>query len=420
MNVAYRGMWLCVIFLICSTPGCKKNIEENRATALVPITYSFNAPYNKSWNAVVESVSGFNSIDFMDKNSGIISTDVNVIDGKDFTIIESVINDQTYIFNYTINLRANGSEETNVTIRVKFFKEMGSGIYHQEQKDPAAESFFREQLYSQICQTLFPLANSECSHDFNGPSSIVTSLSTAKLQQKLHYDKRVFIAQQKLNVNGHNAGVADGLLGKNTRKALKSFQRNNGLPVTGALDMTTYELLMEQVSNTSQGEEQLQKEKSKTTSIAPTQVILPRQIERRKKVAEPVQQVARREIQSELVENGEPRPPVEETAVILPGNTIGETPSLVLQGETVEAEQTSKEPEVSLLVLQPQVGVAEKYVATETAYLLEDQDLLSAKILDIIPEGTSIAILSATGDYYKVLFNGVEGYIHVDFVVKQN
>ncbi len=49
--------------------------------------------------------------------------------------------------------------------------------------------------------------------------------------------------QQILNHLGYNAGIEDGLLGQNTRQALKAFQKNEGLTRTGRLDTTTYELL---------------------------------------------------------------------------------------------------------------------------------------------------------------------------------
>lgn len=46
-------------------------------------------------------------------------------------------------------------------------------------------------------------------------------------------------AQQALNQMGYNAGTADGKMGQRTVNALKAFQRDNGLPVTGRLDNAT-------------------------------------------------------------------------------------------------------------------------------------------------------------------------------------
>jgi peptidoglycan hydrolase-like protein with peptidoglycan-binding domain len=42
--------------------------------------------------------------------------------------------------------------------------------------------------------------------------------------------------QQKLNVLGYEAGPNDGLMGPRTRKAIRAFQKDAGLPVTGEID----------------------------------------------------------------------------------------------------------------------------------------------------------------------------------------
>lgn len=46
-------------------------------------------------------------------------------------------------------------------------------------------------------------------------------------------------AQNRLTELGYNPGIADGLPGKNTEKAVKQFQRDNNLRVTGKLDGQT-------------------------------------------------------------------------------------------------------------------------------------------------------------------------------------
>ena len=46
-------------------------------------------------------------------------------------------------------------------------------------------------------------------------------------------------AQRLLDEKGYNAGTADGRMGPMTRKALKKFQKDNGLSITGSLDSET-------------------------------------------------------------------------------------------------------------------------------------------------------------------------------------
>ena len=53
-------------------------------------------------------------------------------------------------------------------------------------------------------------------------------------------DKSIVIqSQKKLAELGYSPGVADGIVGKNTIRAIKSYQTKSGLPITGILDSTT-------------------------------------------------------------------------------------------------------------------------------------------------------------------------------------
>lgn len=50
-------------------------------------------------------------------------------------------------------------------------------------------------------------------------------------------------AQERLNQLGYAAGTADGLVGPKTRAALRRFQQEKGLKVTGVLDAATADKL---------------------------------------------------------------------------------------------------------------------------------------------------------------------------------
>ena len=53
------------------------------------------------------------------------------------------------------------------------------------------------------------------------------------------YDPDVYQAQKALKARGYNPGTSDGLWGKSTESAIKHFQVDNELPVTGKLDEQT-------------------------------------------------------------------------------------------------------------------------------------------------------------------------------------
>lgn len=54
---------------------------------------------------------------------------------------------------------------------------------------------------------------------------------------------RVRVVQIRLNNAGYDAGTPDGKMGNRTKTALKSFQRDMGLPESGRIDETTFETL---------------------------------------------------------------------------------------------------------------------------------------------------------------------------------
>ena len=53
------------------------------------------------------------------------------------------------------------------------------------------------------------------------------------------FDPAVYQAQKTLKELGYDPGAPDGIWGKKTTAAIKSFQRDNGLPMTGKLDAVT-------------------------------------------------------------------------------------------------------------------------------------------------------------------------------------
>lgn len=57
---------------------------------------------------------------------------------------------------------------------------------------------------------------------------------------KLSPREKLRLLQQKLTEQGYKPGVADGLMGKRTRSAIRAYQKKNGLPVTGKPDAATY------------------------------------------------------------------------------------------------------------------------------------------------------------------------------------
>lgn len=60
---------------------------------------------------------------------------------------------------------------------------------------------------------------------------------------KLNAREKLRLLQQKLTQQGFKLGVADGLMGKRTRTAIRAYQKKSGLPLTGKPDTATYKAL---------------------------------------------------------------------------------------------------------------------------------------------------------------------------------
>ena len=58
----------------------------------------------------------------------------------------------------------------------------------------------------------------------------------------------VYAAQRQLKARGYYAGAIDGALGPNTQAALRGYQRDHGLRMTGRLDSPTVRSLSSETS----------------------------------------------------------------------------------------------------------------------------------------------------------------------------
>ena len=67
----------------------------------------------------------------------------------------------------------------------------------------------------------------------------ICGLALLGIEPAVSYEDTVFEAQKKLNELGYDAGKPDGIWGRKTKEAVKSFQPDNGLPAPGQLDGLT-------------------------------------------------------------------------------------------------------------------------------------------------------------------------------------
>ncbi len=355
----YLGLF---IILLSGSAGCKHNVYHIDNKIYCPVDYSFKAPLEKTWNATVEAVMESTTIDTMDNNSGYISTDIATIDGQEMNFMDHAFFGQTYKFTYDIRMRPEGTTSTRISTKVKLYVEQFMGISQRESHWEMVENYLREKLYRGICEKLFPTGNGKCTNGFAPsrseyqPPSKVAILPLARKPAPKNHNPKIQTIQEALNTAGYNPGLADGLMGKKTINALKKFQSDNGLAATGKIDDGTYELLSGYV-------------------------------------------------QSDSYQNPEP------------GSTHPEKPitdEKPMSQPTLDLRQEPESPPNT--PVPPAVEIVKKFVTSDTADLLDGEDIYDAKIIATVLLNTTLQILSQNGEYYKVKYKGKIGYIHQEFV----
>jgi ankyrin repeat protein len=106
---------------------------------------------------------------------------------------------------------------------------------------PAEHKWNRNPMSSLKCHRTYHY------HIRNFPMAMLVIIFYVSFIQTAHAESShddVYQMQKKLQELGYDPGPTDGVWGKKTTSALKSFQRDNGLPETGKLDERTRAELM--------------------------------------------------------------------------------------------------------------------------------------------------------------------------------
>jgi peptidoglycan hydrolase-like protein with peptidoglycan-binding domain len=76
------------------------------------------------------------------------------------------------------------------------------------------------------------------------PSVTTTTIAHPTIQEGTPDTSDTTIVQQRLNVLGYDVGQPDGSFGPTTTAAVKQFQTDHKLPVTGVVDAATWAALL--------------------------------------------------------------------------------------------------------------------------------------------------------------------------------
>jgi peptidoglycan hydrolase-like protein with peptidoglycan-binding domain len=237
---------LALCFLVASLGGCgKTNLSHVEQALTCDDSHAFNGNRKKIWDATVTAVTRLNGISLLDKSSGIISSKKGSVDGEELSMFDTAFLGHTYKYSYEIVLSEVSSTRTRVMVDVKLFSNQFRVIVNREQKIDSVESYLIKKLYKSICKNISASGERACVNTL----PCRRTRSSVKPAAYSSPPPTVMDIQQELSNKGYKPGPVDGIMGRKTHSALKSFQRDNGLVTTGNIDQETTDRLLNGSAN---------------------------------------------------------------------------------------------------------------------------------------------------------------------------
>ncbi len=96
-------------------------------------------------------------------------------------------------------------------------------------------------------------------------------------------------------------------------------------------------------------------------------------------------------------------------------------PEVTLPEKEIVLEEVKPQPSSNLTPSPiapspPGKKAAGKFVTSDRANLLKEEDLYDSVIIGTVPANTTLKVISQNGEFYKIKYNGKEGYIHSEFI----
>jgi hypothetical protein len=230
MTVVVRQ--ICMLFALILLIGCTTANAPFVSNAPQKTTYTYSDSYNRVWGVVTSALHSEDlSLHVIDKDSGVMSG-VKRLEPSTMDML----------MNYSARLAVNVSVQrigNGVEVRINSINERK----HEEHdwRPAGAADAFSATLFEAINRQLSVSSDNSVTSQ---PSSQGTIANTESNARAVTPDRQgLQKIQTMLNDLGYSAGVADGIMGKNTSSAIKAFQQDHGLNATGSLDDQTVEKL---------------------------------------------------------------------------------------------------------------------------------------------------------------------------------
>ena len=196
-------------------------------------------------------------------------------------------------------------------------------------------------------------------------------------------DPKLKEAQYALMDRGYDPGTADGLSGRQTKSAIRAFQKDNRLKQTGELNRETL-LALVLISSGAK------RESADDLGAKPVEP-------RHDRTAPPPDRDRRDDRLAPESDKGA---------------------GLLDPKDTTKLPEPPVEPKASAPAAPPEPSVTGKGQITAATTLAAEASVM-ADSLGEVPGGTTVDILGARDNFLKVRYNGKEGYINSNFIQRQ-
>lgn len=409
---------LSLVMLVAVLAGCgKRNINHIPSNYSCPEEYIFDDAYSEAWNAAKDAVSAQNVIKFMDRESGIITTEPKTVDGNELSLQDILFLGKTYKYTYTVNLSSLSEEKTLIRIDVKLFEKIAV-LLEREKNIAYVNSYLRAKLYRNICGRLSSTNNSVCDEQFaryhvnnfgNERFSSEESNSKSFSNNKKSPDQQTMSVQKGLLNKGYDPGPVDGFMGNKTRTAIKKYQRDNDMYADGRVSKELLVSLGLLDGHDSQG---MQERQSAMTSSSIS-------------YREPKRAVENKHNNISGGQNTFQTGPNEISKQDLPDPSPTEEKTPALEEHDKQAYQDLKDISVGaaspMEEESPRVNSPNKIVrgtVTEKSELKAEPDPFSESLI-LVPREATVEVIDKTSFWLKVKYQTQIGYVMADVVKTQ-
>jgi Putative peptidoglycan binding domain len=238
---------VAIYLVIATLAACADLKNELRGTAKpdggialdIPQTQNFEASFDRTWKATVDILDKHSILYEADKAGGKIVTEDKEL--QKISGWRAFFYGSNYKAKQFIDLKRVGETRTAVQHRARFTKEFATIFATTNKEYPEAENLLRKTFFDELSSQLGAAASQPLGRTSSAPAQpTFREVKAAETIQGASPEPlSIADLQRRLSELGYQPGGADGIMGKRTVEALRSFQKDKRLPVTGHADGET-------------------------------------------------------------------------------------------------------------------------------------------------------------------------------------